>query len=217
MKLNPTLKTLSLFTLLALYNCQPKHPTLLLPVYGEKTPTETKDTIYHTIGDFKLTNQYGETVSKETVKNKIYVANFFFATCQSICPEMSTNLITVQKDFEKDDSLLILSHSVNPLHDTVEVLRNYAGTYGALKNKWHLLTGDKKMIYDLAKTSYLVNAIEDDGSPEGFLHSELFLLIDNKGRIRGMYDGTDKAQVQKLIGDIKLLKREENLNSEKQH
>jgi protein SCO1 len=215
MKLKPTLRSLSLFTALAFFNCQPKQPAFLLPVYGEKTPTENQDTVYHTIGDFKLVNQYGETISKETVKNKIYIANFFFATCQSICPEMSTNLTTVQKVFEKDDSLLILSHSVNPLHDTVEVLMNYAGTYGALKNKWHLLTGDKKMIYDLAKTSYLVNAIEDDGSPEGFLHSELFLLIDSKGRLRGMYDGTDKAQVQKLIEDVKLLKREEGQSAAK--
>jgi protein SCO1/2 len=121
---------------------------------------------------------------------------------------MSTNLKDVQAAFAKDDSLLLLSHSVNPLHDTVEVLNAYGSTYGAIKNKWHLLTGDKKQIYDLAKTSYLVNAIEDDGTPEGFLHSELLLLVDTKGRMRGMYDGTDKVQVQKLIEDIKLLKKE---------
>jgi protein SCO1/2 len=187
--------------------CKPEGPKLLLPVYGEKI-VENTDTIYHTIGNFSLVNQYGEPVTKETVKNRIYVANFFFATCQSICPAMSTNLMEVEKAFEKDDSVLILSHSVNPLHDTVAVLNAYADTYHALKNKWHLLTGDKKQIYDLAKTSYLVNAIEDDGTPEGFLHSELLLLIDTKGRIRGMYDGTDKVQVQKLIEDIKLLKKE---------
>ena len=136
------------------------------------------------------------------------MADFFFASCQSICPEMSKNLKDVQKAFENDDSLLILSHSVNPLHDTVEVLNAYGNTYGAKKNKWHFLTGNKKQIYDLAKTSYLVNALEADGSPEGFLHSELLLLIDKKGRIRAMYDGTDKIQVQKLIKDIKLLKTE---------
>ena len=207
MKLNLTPKLLLPFAFITLLGCKQNTPALLLPVYGEKSVTKG-DTVYHAIGDFKLTNQYGETVSKETVKNKIYVANFFFATCQSICPEMSTNLTDVQKAFEKDDSLLILSHSVNPLHDTVAVLLNYAGTYNALKNKWHLLTGDKKLIYDLAKTSYLVNALEDDGSPEGFLHSELFLLIDTKGRMRGMYDGTNKAEVTKLINDINLLKKE---------
>ena len=185
---------------------QERHP-MLLPVYGEKK-LGTNDTIYHTVGDFKFINQYGETISNATVKNKIYIADFFFATCQSICPEMSKNLTQVQKEFEKDDSLLILSHSVNPIHDTVEVLRNYAETYGAKKNKWHFLTGSKKQIYNLAKESYLVNALEDDGSEEGFLHSELFLLVDSKGRIRGMYDGTDKAAITKLISDIKLLKKE---------
>ena len=181
--------------------------TKLLAVYGSKTPTET-DTIYHTIANFSLTNQDGEVISGKTVTGKIYVANFFFATCQSICPEMSGNLSAVQQEFMNDDSLLILSHSVNPLHDTVAVLKNYAATYGAKSGKWHLLTGNKKMIYDLAKTSYLVNALEDDGTPEGFLHSELLLLIDGKGRIRGMYDGTDKAAVQELIAAIHLLKTE---------
>jgi protein SCO1 len=205
MKSKLTLSILA--SLLLIASCKNKTPELLLPVYGPKQATE-KDTIYHTIADFKLTNQYGEEISGNTVKNKIYIANFFFATCQSICPEMSTNLKDVQKAFAEDDSVLILSHSVNPLHDTVEVLMNYAGMYGAMKNKWHLLTGNKKMIYDLAKTSYLVNALEDDGTPEGFLHSELFLLIDTRGRIRGMYDGTDKAQVQKLIADLKTLKKE---------
>lgn len=181
--------------------------TKLLAVYGSKTPTET-DTIYHSIANFSLTNQDGEVISGKTVTGKIYVANFFFATCQSICPEMSGNLSAVQQEFMNDDSLLILSHSVNPLHDTVAVLKNYAATYGAKSGKWHLLTGNKKMIYDLAKTSYLVNALEDDGTPEGFLHSELLLLIDGKGRIRGMYDGTDKAAIQELIAAIHLLKTE---------
>jgi len=211
MKLNLIRSTLIALPVFLLLSCGNNDThKFLLPVYGEKKVTDTpnSDTLYHTIGDFHLTNQYGESVSKETVKHKIYVANFFFATCQSICPAMSTNLSMVQTAFQKDDSLLILSHSVNPMHDTVEVLMNYATTYSAIKNKWHLLTGDKKLIYDLAKTSYLVNALEDDGSPEGFLHSELFLLIDTKGRLRGMYDGTDKVQVGEMIGDIKLLKQE---------
>jgi protein SCO1/2 len=194
-------------TLVLMASCKEKEPQFLLPVYGDKK-LEGKDTVYHTIQPFELTDQYGEKVNNATVNDKIYVANFFFATCQSICPEMSTNLVDIQKAFAKDDSVLILSHSVNPLHDTVEVLLNYATTYGARKNKWHLLTGDKKLIYSLAKNSYLVNALEDDGTPEGFLHSELFLLIDGKGRLRGMYDGTNKAEVQKLIGNIKLLKKE---------
>src|SRR5688572_28168818 len=148
---------------------------LLLPIFGDKKSTglESTDTIYHTVGDFKLVNQDKDTVDQKTIENKIYVADFFFATCQSICPQMSTELIRVQDAFKNDPEFLILSHSVNPSHDTSEVLLAYAGKYKALKDKWHFLTGSKKEIYDLAMHSYLVNALEDDGSDEGFIHSEL--------------------------------------------
>lgn len=207
MKLNLIHSTAAGFAFLMLIGCGGEKPKQVLPIFGEKKITGT-DTVYHTIQAFSLSNQYGETVTNETVKNKIYVADFFFATCQSICPVMSKNLSKVQSAFEKDDSLLILSHTVNPLHDTVEVLKDYALSFKAVKNKWHFLTGDKKEIYALAKTGYLVNALEDDGTPEGFLHSELLILMDTKGRMRGMYDGTDDAQIQKLIADIKLLKAE---------
>jgi len=183
---------------------------LLLPVFGDKKSAGigSMDTIYHSIGNFKLINQEKDTVSQQTIENKIYVADFFFATCQSICPQMSTGLIRVQDAFKNDSDFLILSHTVNPEHDTSEVLFAYAGKYGAIKNKWHFLTGNKQTIYVLAKNDYLVNAFEDDGSPEGFLHSELFLLIDKQKRIRGMYDGTDSIAVNKLIEDVKLLKTE---------
>ena len=135
------------------------------------------------------------------------MADFFFATCQSICPKMSSQLVNVQHAFKNDTSILILSHTVNPLHDTVEVLNEYAQRYDAIKNKWHFLTGNKKQIYDIAKHSYLINALEDDGTAEGFLHSELLILVDSKKRIRGMYDGTDSVAVVKLISDIKLLQQ----------
>ena|ERR1700741_2457837 len=182
----------------------------MLPIIGEKKTggADNKDTIYHTIEPFSFVNQYNEIIDDKTTANKIYVADFFFATCQSICPQMSSQLVNVQKAFEKDNDLLILSHTVNPMHDTVEVLKGYADSYGAIKNKWHFLTGDKKAIYSLAKNSYLINALEDDGSVEGFLHSELFLLIDKQKRIRGMYDGTDSVAVGQLISDIKSLKQE---------
>lgn len=183
---------------------------LVLPVLGEKklAGADAKDTLYHTVQSFQFINQYGDTISDKTVANKIYVADFFFATCQSICPQMSSQLAHVQKAFEKNKDVLILSHTVNPMNDTVEVLKGYADSYGALKNKWHFLTGKKKDIYDMARYSYLVNALEDDGTPEGFLHSELFLLIDKQKRVRGMYDGTDSVAVVKLISDIKLLEQE---------
>lgn len=207
MKLKLILKIFLICSIVFYFGCSQKKSSVLLPIYGEKKII-AGDTIYHQIASFNLTNQIGQVVNQNTTKNKIYIANFFFATCQSICPMMSNQLQEVQKAFLADDSVLILSHSVNPLHDTVAVLNNYADTYGAKTNKWHLLTGNKKQIYDLAKTSYLVNAFEDDGSPEGFLHSELFLLIDKKARIRGMYDGTNTAEVKKLIEDVKLLKQE---------
>jgi protein SCO1 len=189
------------------FSCNNNKHKLLLPVYGDKK-FNGKDTVYHTIGDFSFLNQEGDKITNETVKGKIYVADFFFTTCQSICPEMSNNLTIVQKAFESDDSLLILSHSVNPRHDTVEVLKNYAETYNAKTGKWHFLTGDKKKIYTLALNSYLLNAVEEDGTPEGFLHSEMLLLVDKYGRIRGSYDGTDKPEVLKLIEHVKLLKKE---------
>ncbi len=200
-------------TALVIFGCEPKQEVTnkqLLPIIGEKKlgGVEAKDTIYHTIPDFSFVNQYNEAITQKTVENKIYVADFFFATCQSICPQMSSQLVNVQKAFEKDNDILILSHTVNPLHDTVEVLKGYAQSYGAEKNKWHFLTGNKKEIYAIAKDGYLINALEDDGTPEGFLHSELFLLIDKQKRIRGMYDGTDSVAVAKLITDIKLLKQE---------
>lgn len=201
-------------TAIAFAGCTNSKPeqknNFLLPVYGEKKTggPENKDTLYHTIEPFAFVNQYNDTITEKTVDGKIYVADFFFATCQSICPRMSTQLVNVQNAFKTDPNVLILSHTVNPSHDTVQVLNAYAQTYGAIKNKWHLLTGPKKVIYDMAKYSYLVNALEDDGTPEGFLHSELFILVDAGKRIRGMYDGTDSVAVAKLIADIKLLKQE---------
>ena len=200
-------------TALILFSCNSKTTEtkkLVLPVIGEKKPvgTDGKDTLYHTIQPFSFINQYHDTVSEKTINNKIFVADFFFATCQSICPKMSSQLVHVQNAFKDDNNVLILSHTVNPANDTVEVLNGYAQTYGTIKNKWHLLTGSKKTIYDMARFSYLVNALEDDGSAEGFLHSELFILVDAQKRIRGMYDGTDSVAVVKLISDIKLLKQE---------
>ena len=200
-------------TALVFFSCNTQTPEtkkLVLPVIGEKklAGTDGKDTLYHTVQPFSFINQYHDTVSEKTINNKIYVADFFFATCQSICPKMSSQLVHVQNAFKEDNNVLILSHTVNPSNDTVEVLNGYAQTYGALKNKWHFLTGNKKAIYDMARYSYLVNALEEDGSEEGFLHSELFILIDAQKRIRGMYDGTDSVAVVKLISDIKLLKQE---------
>jgi protein SCO1/2 len=202
-----------LFLSLLVFSCTErsvKTNKLLLPIIGEKklAGVDGTDTIYHTIQPFSFINQFNDTVTEKTIANKIYVTDFFFATCQSICPKMSSQLVHVQNAFKNDKDVLLLSHTVNPSNDTVEVLNGYAQTYGAIKNKWHLLTGNKKAIYDMARYSYLVNALQEDGSAEGFLHSELFILIDKQKRIRGFYDGTDSVAVVKLISDIKLLKQE---------
>lgn len=214
LKMNHLTKFILFIALILDFSCSQQKETktenkLVLQVLGPKKLGGTgSDTIYHTIGNFKLVDQNKDTITEKITDNKIYVADFFFATCQSICPQMSTQLNRVQNEFKNDNDFLILSHTVNPSHDTAEVLFAYAGKYQALPNKWHFLTGSKKTIYDLARYDYLVNALEDDGTPEGFLHSELFLLVDKEKRIRGMYDGTDSVQVNKLIADIKLLKTE---------
>jgi protein SCO1 len=187
---------------------------LLLPVFGESKIGANGDTLYHTVGSFKFINQFGDSISDKTIANKMYVADFFFATCESICPKMSDQLKRVQNSFLNDTNFLILSHTVNPSNDNVQVLNEYGGKYGAMINKWHLMTGDKKSIYDLAKTSYLVNALEDDGSEQGFLHSETFLLVDAERRLRGIYDGTDSIDVNRLMKDVQILKSEKN-NHEK--
>lgn len=198
-----------------LFACGHDHPQkkapaptpLLLPVYGPKVAKAEGDTTYHTIADFSFTNQYGEKITQKTTEGKIYVADFFFTTCENICPAMSTQLIRVQDATKNDPEVLILSHSVNPIHDTVEVLQQYASKYKAIKDKWHLLTGDKKDINAMAEKSYLISA-QDDGTPEGFVHSEKFILVDKQRRIRGVYDGTDSLQVDLLVKDIATLKKE---------
>ncbi|MCX7727883.1 MAG: SCO family protein [Bacteroidia bacterium] len=192
-------------------NNSSKQKKLLLPIIGEKKIAsigEKTDTIYHTIGSFTLVNQFNETITDTITKNKIYVADFFFATCQSICPKMSHQLKRVQDSFANKNDFLILSHTVNPEHDTAEVLKKYGEKYGAIKGKWHLLTGNKKHIYDLARYDYLVNADETENEGDLFIHSELFLLIDKEKRIRGIYDGTDSLKVNQLINDIHLLYKE---------
>lgn len=195
---------------------------IALPIYGERYAEEkvvdgktVVDTVYHTIGDFKFVNQNGDTVTSKSLEGKIKIVDFFFVTCQTICPKMSTQMKRVQDKVKTIDDIVILSHTVNPENDSVPVLRQYATEYGAIDNKWHFLTGDKKEIYDIARKGYLVNALEGDGGPDDFIHTELFLLIDHKNRIRGMYDGTSKEAVDTLIDEIKVLVKQEILGEKK--
>lgn len=178
-----------------------------LPIFGEKEITAT-DTTYHTIGSFRLVNQDSTIITNETLDGKIYVADFFFTSCRTICPVMKTQMMRVYEAVEDDPDVAIVSHTIDPEYDTVALLHDYADRLGVKSNKWHFLTGDKDSIYYLAQTSYFVTAMEDDTEAEGFIHSGAFLLIDKKGRIRGKYDGTKSEEVDKLIKDIEILRKE---------
>ena len=161
---------------------------------------------YHRIADFSLTNQNGEIITQEDYVDKIYVADFFFTTCQTICPIMTKNMHEVQKEFITDNEIMMLSHSVTPDIDTVEQLNRYAKEKGVNASKWNLVTGDKKQIYELARKSYLAVKEDGNGGPFDMIHTENFMLIDKKRQIRGFYDGTDMKEIQRLIDDIKTLK-----------
>lgn len=163
---------------------------------------------YHTIANFSLTNQNGETITQDTYNNKIYVADFFFTTCQTICPIMTDHMVKIQEALIDDDEVLLLSHTVTPEIDSVPQLKKYAVEKGVRDAKWNLVTGDKKEIYDLARKSYL--AAKDVPYQENDLvHTENFVLIDKKKRIRGFYDGTDPEAIENLLYDIQILKAED--------
>jgi protein SCO1/2 len=162
----------------------------------------------HTIADFKLINQNGETITNKDYKDKIYIADFFFTRCTNICIVMAYNMAELQAHYKNDDEVLFLSHSVTPVIDSVSVLKDYADNNGAINGKWNLTTGVKKHIYELARKSYFAVIDEGTGDENDFIHTENFVLIDKEGRIRGSYDGTESENMQKIIDDIALLKEE---------
>lgn len=161
---------------------------------------------YHKIADFSLINQNGKTITQEDYKGKIYVVDFFFTTCQTICPIMTDNMFEIQKKIIADDEIMLLSHTVTPEIDTVAQLKRYAVEKGVVDSKWNLVTGDKKQIYELARKSYLAVKNNGDGGPFDMIHTENFVLIDKKRQIRGFYDGTDSEEIERLLNDIKILK-----------
>lgn len=167
---------------------------------------------FHRIADFKLKNQNNEWVTQKTFKNKIYVADFFFTTCPSICPIMTENMSFIQNTFKNDSSVLLLSHSVTPKIDSVAQLKKYALEKGVIDEKWHLVTGPKKEIYDLARQSYLAVKINESGNLYDMIHTENFILIDPDRRIRGFYDGTVKEDMKEIQKDILNLKAEYSIN-----
>lgn len=160
---------------------------------------------YHTIADFSLTNQNGERVTQDNYKDKIYVADFFFTTCPSICPIMTQNMALLQQELIDDPDVLLLSHTVTPDIDSVPQLKKYAEEKGVIDSKWNLVTGDKKQIYELARKSYLAAKSDGDGGPFDMIHTENFILVDKEKRIRGTYDGTKEEAMYELLEDIRIL------------
>jgi protein SCO1 len=187
-------------------------PKKTLPIYNPSmvNPELVDSTVqyiskYHSIADFSFTNQNGKTITQKDYEGKIYVADFFFTTCGSICPKMTTNLVEVQKAFINNPKVMLLSHTVFPEIDSVSVLKKYAIKNGVIDSKWNLVTGDKKQIYAMARKSYLAVKL---GKPEelyDMVHTENFVLVDSKRRVRGFYDGTKKEDIERLIEDINFL------------
>jgi protein SCO1/2 len=188
-------------------------PKKLLPVYSpamvnsELVPEEIQHIRkYHTIADFSLTNQNGDIITQEDYKDKIYIADFFFTTCPTICPIMTKNMADIQQEIINDEDVLLLSHSVTPEIDSVAQLKKYALEKGVDDTKWNLLTGDKKQIYDLARKSYLAVKTDGDGGPFDMIHTENFILVDKQKRIRGFYNGTNKEDIKQLLTDLNILR-----------
>ena len=178
-----------------------------LPIFGERRVSGT-DTVYHKIAPFRFVDQDSAMITNDTFKDKIYVSDFFFTTCRTICPIMKKEMLRVYEATEAMPDVLILSHSIDPEYDTVALLHEFARRLGVSTNRWHFVTGVKDSIYKIAQTSYFATAMEDKTEPDGFIHSGAFLLIDKQGRIRGKYDGTKEEDVNRLIRDIKGLRNE---------
>ena len=214
MQKHPQMKYLVLLLLFGAMSCATKSENHRLPFYNTPDftpvwlgPGDDGYAAIHTIAPFRLTNQLGKTITNRQTAGKIYVANFFFASCGSICPKMMSNLADVQQAFINDDRVLLLSHTVTPLRDSVPVLYQYAADHHIDNKKWWLLTGNKDSIYRLARLAYFADdATGFNKTADEFLHTENVVLIDPKGRIRGVYNGTLKLEMANLINHIKLLK-----------
>ena len=178
-----------------------------LPIFGERELIGA-DTVFHKIADFQFVDQDSAVVTNETFRDKIYVADFFFTSCRTICPIMKTQMLRVYDAMRNNPDVLLLSHTIDPEYDTVGLLQDFAERLGVTSDKWHFVTCDKDSIYNIAQKSYFATAMEDGSEPDGFIHSGAFLLIDKEQRIRGKYDGTKEDDVNRLLADIDKLKKE---------
>mgnify|MGYP000424246182 FL=1 len=193
------------FVFLVVLGCQQEKK---LPFLGPKEVLKQGDTLYHKIPDFKFLNQDSLWVSQKDMAGKIYVADFFFTTCPTICPTMKTQLLRIFDKFAEDDRVRILSHTIDPEYDGVRVLKEYAKKLNITSPRWNLLTGKKTDIYRLGEKSYMVTAQEDANEEGGFVHSGAFILVDQNRHVRGIYDGTKEEDVNHLIEDMTLLLKE---------
>ena len=193
------------FIFLVVLGCQQEKK---LPFLGPKEIGKLGDTLYHKIPDFKFLNQDSLWISEKNMAGKIYVADFFFTTCPTICPKMKTQLLRIYDKFAEDDRVRILSHTIDPEYDGVRVLKEYAKKLNITSPRWNLLTGKKSDIYRLGEKSYMVTAQEDANEVGGFVHSGAFILVDQNRHVRGIYDGTKEEDVNHLIEDMTLLLKE---------
>lgn len=190
-------------------------PARILDTYGNQE-TDTLDekgnpvtlNRIHKVPDFSFTDQNGREFNQSITEGKTYVADFFFTTCQSICPGMGKEMMKLADRFSSDNSIMFLSHTVDPETDSVPQLKAYASAHNARADQWYFVTGEKKKLYDMARKGYYVTATEGDGGPDDFVHTQNFVLVDRYRQIRGYYDGTDSTEMEKLYRDILLLKDE---------
>jgi protein SCO1 len=180
------------------------NPTDFNPMLVDKSQQNISK--YHTVADFSLINQNGKTITQEDYKDKIYVADFFFTSCTTICPIMTNNIEKLQEEFLNDTDIMFLSLSVTPEIDNISVLRKYANEKGVIDSKWNITTGNKKHIYELARKSYFAVVEQGDGGLQDFIHTPNFILVDKKKQIRGIYDGTIDKEIKRLISDINILR-----------
>jgi protein SCO1/2 len=193
------------FVFLVVLGCQQEKK---LPFLGPKEIGKQGDTLYHKIPDFKFLNQDSLWISEKDMAGKIYVADFFFTTCPTICPKMKTQLLRIYDKFAEDDRVRILSHTIDPEFDGVRVLKEYAKKLNISSPRWNLVTGKKSDIYRLGEKSYMVTTQEDTNEVGGFVHSGAFILVDKNRHIRGIYDGTKEEEVNHLLEDMTLLLKE---------
>jgi len=200
-----------IFVLVSLISCK-QSSEKVLPIYNPSNfnhelvdKSLQNKSKYHTVSDFNLINQNGETITQEDYKDKIYIADFFFTRCGTICPIMTNNMAQIQKEFLNDNHVMLLSLSVTPRMDSISILREYANDKGVIDSKWNITTGNKKHIYDLARKSYFAVVEQGDGGLQDFIHTPNFILIDKEKQIRGIYDGTKDEDIKQIIEDIRIL------------